>query len=255
MTALMHTARVDDRLGRRTESLLCLVLVVCVHAAVVMVLSQARAPSESRAPVVVELIVPEPSTAPEQPMMREPILRAPAPSDTGRSKPPAGTPQLSTAPQKTSPAVAPKQPSAPVAPSEPADAASAAANDPPSTASDISVPPVAEGSPAAAPPPPSVAQAPQIKPPSFDAPHLRNPRAEYPRLSRRMGEQGRVVLRVYVSRTGLPQRVELQSSSGSPRLDQAARDSVTQWKFVPARRDNEAVDAWLLVPVVFRLED
>lgn len=111
--------------------------------------------------------------------------------------------------------------------------------------------------PAATAPAPPVALAKQpapVVPPRFDAAYLNNPRPEYPRLARRMGEQGKVMLRVYVTATGSAQRVEIQTSSGSPRLDQAARAAVERWKFVPARHGDEPIAAWVLVPITFVLE-
>ena len=89
--------------------------------------------------------------------------------------------------------------------------------------------------------------------PRFDANYLQNPAPTYPPLSRRLGEQGRVVLRVLVDHNGHPTQVEVKTSSGSARLDQSAQDAVGRWQFVPARRGDEAVDAWVLVPIVFNL--
>jgi protein TonB len=66
-------------------------------------------------------------------------------------------------------------------------------------------------------------------------------------------EEGRVLLRVLVDAKGLPERVELRSSSGHERLDRVALDTVRQWKFVPARRGEEAVSAWVIVPISFSL--
>ena len=90
--------------------------------------------------------------------------------------------------------------------------------------------------------------------PRFDAAYLNNPRPEYPRIARRMGEQGRVLLNVFVNAAGNPEKVEIRASSGHARLDQAAREAVQRWKFVPARRGNEPVSAWVIVPVSFVLE-
>lgn len=89
--------------------------------------------------------------------------------------------------------------------------------------------------------------------PSYQADYLRNPAPGYPRLSRRLGEQGEVHLRVLVDPQGRPQRVELESSSGFARLDRAALDVVQRWSFVPARRGNRAVEAWVIVPIAFSL--
>ena len=57
-----------------------------------------------------------------------------------------------------------------------------------------------------------------------------------------------------VSADGRPEQVELQSPSGSPRLDSAALETVRRWKFVPARQDNRPIAAWVLVPISFRLQ-
>lgn len=87
----------------------------------------------------------------------------------------------------------------------------------------------------------------------FDVDYLQNPAPAYPALSRRTGEEGRVVLRVFVEPSGHPSQIELKTGSGSPRLDQAAQEAVWRWKFVPARRGLDAVGAWVLVPIVFNL--
>ncbi|MEI2421437.1 energy transducer TonB, partial [Arthrospira platensis SPKY2] len=90
--------------------------------------------------------------------------------------------------------------------------------------------------------------------PRFDAAYLNNPAPAYPALSRRMREEGRVLLRVLVSPDGRPARIELAETSGSSRLDAAAQGAVTRWQFVPARRGDRPVEAWVVVPVVFKLE-
>lgn len=108
----------------------------------------------------------------------------------------------------------------------------------------------------APPPAPSVA-APVVAPsqPRFDADYLDNPKPVYPAISRRLSEQGRVVLRVRVEADGRAADVQLHTTSGSPRLDQAALDTVRRWKFVPAKRGQEAIAAWVLVPIAFTLKD
>ncbi|HJW44318.1 MAG TPA: energy transducer TonB [Geothrix sp.] len=91
-------------------------------------------------------------------------------------------------------------------------------------------------------------------PPRFDAAYLQNPAPEYPNLSRRLGEEGRTLLRVLISPEGLPRDIQLQASSGYARLDQAALQTVRKWRFVPAMRGSEALSAWVLVPIRFNLE-
>lgn len=90
-------------------------------------------------------------------------------------------------------------------------------------------------------------------PPVFNANYLENPAPIYPSASRRLAEKGRVVLRVYVSALGRAERVDIRTSSGFERLDRAALDAVGSWRFVPARRGEEAVAAWVLVPISFTL--
>ena len=89
----------------------------------------------------------------------------------------------------------------------------------------------------------------------FEADYLQNPKPIYPPMSRRLGEEGKVVLRVRVSAQGLPLVVEVSKSSGFPRLDDAAREAVERWRFVPARQGNEPVEASVLVPLNFTLSN
>lgn len=89
----------------------------------------------------------------------------------------------------------------------------------------------------------------------FDADYLDNPKPVYPHASRRLGEQGKVLLRVRVSAAGHPERVEVKQTSGFPRLDQAAEEVVGRWRFAPARRGNEAIATWVLVPISFNLQE
>ena len=91
--------------------------------------------------------------------------------------------------------------------------------------------------------------------PRFSASYRQNPAPRYPLAARRAGEQGTVTLKVRVTSEGLPERVEVEKTSGSSRLDAAALDAVRQWRFVPARRGATPVESWVLVPVVFRLEE
>jgi protein TonB len=90
--------------------------------------------------------------------------------------------------------------------------------------------------------------------PIFNADYLDNPAPAYPGASRRMREEGRVMLRVLVNVKGSADEVQLRTSSGHPRLDEAALDTVRRWKFVPAKRGAELVPAWVLIPISFRLE-
>lgn len=100
--------------------------------------------------------------------------------------------------------------------------------------------------------PPAPAE-PAMQPPRGDIAYLNNPAPSYPAVSRRSREQGRVMLRVRVDEKGNVENVEVQSSSGFTRLDEAARDAVRRWRFQPARMGERAVAGTALVPINFQL--
>jgi periplasmic protein TonB len=104
------------------------------------------------------------------------------------------------------------------------------------------------------PAPPAAAPAPKLELPRSDADYLNNPTPAYPPVSRRMGEQGRAVLRVRVSVDGGVESVELRSSSGSERLDAAAIAAVQRWRFKPGTRGGVAEAMWAVVPIDFKLD-
>ena len=86
----------------------------------------------------------------------------------------------------------------------------------------------------------------------FDADYLHNPAPAYPAQSRRLKEEGTVLLLVRVSVEGTPLSVEIRNSSGFERLDEAGLQAVRQWRFVPAKRGSETVAASVLVPIQFK---
>ncbi|MEG1455038.1 MAG: energy transducer TonB, partial [Comamonas sp.] len=95
---------------------------------------------------------------------------------------------------------------------------------------------------------------PVIQLPSSNAAYLNNPKPSYPSISRRMGEQGKVVLRVFIDVEGKPQTIEIRQSSGFDRLDQQAIESVKRWRFVPGKRNGVPEAMWNIVPINFVLE-
>jgi len=187
-------------------------------------------------------------------------IQPPAPSPPANVTPPAKVPPrpapkpvVKPAPK---PAIKPLPTAIKTAPPdpepEPAQAAPAPAPAPaPETpslqpAAAPATPPAKTAAPAAAAAPVTSAR--------FDADYLNNPPPSYPPLSRRMREEGKVLLRVVVSADGAPKRVEISQSSGSERLDKAARSAVERWRFVPARQGERAIEAAVLVPIIFKLE-
>ncbi|GAB1423195.1 hypothetical protein MASR2M16_04290 [Thauera terpenica] len=165
---------------------------------------------------------PKPQPAPE------PITK-PSPKPTPKPAPKPKLTQSASALSQTEPTPEPTpEPTVAPAPVAPAPAVAAA--------------PVREAAPAA------------LTAARFDAAYLNNPAPAYPMLSRRLREEGEVMLRVLVAADGQPKRIEVRTGSGSERLDRAAEDAVARWRFVPARRGDTAVEAWVLVPIVFKLK-
>lgn len=113
--------------------------------------------------------------------------------------------------------------------------------------------PPPEPEPVAEPAPVEAAPAP-IVPPNFVAAYLDNPAPIYPAPSRKLREQGRVLLRVQVTADGRAESVAVERSSGFERLDQAAIDAVRRWKFIPARQGEQPIAAPVIVPVTFELD-
>lgn len=90
--------------------------------------------------------------------------------------------------------------------------------------------------------------------PSSDAAYLKNPAPHYPRLSRRLGEEGTVVLRVLINAEGKAEKLEIATSSGHTRLDDAALNTVQTWRFVPGKRAGMPEAMWFNVPIRFVLD-
>lgn len=212
-----------------------LAAVLLAHAAVLaLLLTQTRAPQPVALPTPLFVRLIEPVISPPTPIVSpSPPPQAPAPR---RPTPPPKLPPVLTA---TPPVSQPVAPSAPT-PAPPESTVEAPRAEPA---------PAAIAAPAEAPRP----APPPLVQPRFNADYLDNPKPPYPSVSRRMGEEGEVRLRVHVDAAGNAQQVEIERSSGFPRLDQAALDTVKRWRFVPARQGDQPVAAWVIVPIQFTL--
>jgi protein TonB len=98
------------------------------------------------------------------------------------------------------------------------------------------------------------AKNPGLELPSSDADYLHNPKPAYPPMSRRLGEQGKVLVRVFIDASGQPQQAEVKQSSGFERLDQTALNTVLKWRYLPGKRNGTPEAMWLQVPLEFKLE-
>lgn len=220
--------------NRRREHPLLLVLVVLAHAAGLATLAQlARQPAAvTETPIsvaLIELPVPLPTVAPAPP--RPVVEPPPKPAPRPQTRAPKPAPKMVTESQT---AIRTETPP-PQATPEPVREAVAP------------TPPAPPARPAPETPPAVIAA-------RFDAAYLNNPAPAYPPLSRRMREEGKVMLRVQVTAEGLPAQVDLAESSGFTRLDTAAREAVQRWRFVPAKQGGQPVAAAVIVPIVFKLE-
>jgi protein TonB len=83
--------------------------------------------------------------------------------------------------------------------------------------------------------------------------YVREPSPRYPPQSRRLREQGVVVLRVVIDERGEASSIEIETSSGHARLDDAARDAVLRAAFRPYVEDGEPRRALVLIPIEFAL--
>ena len=118
----------------------------------------------------------------------------------------------------------------------------------PSTATAPSVAEVSSPAPTAAPAPP------RVDLPSSSADYLNNPPPPYPPLSKRMGEQGQVVVRARIEVNGTASQAEIRTSSGFERLDRAALETVKRWRYVPGKRGGVPEAMWFNIPIRFVLD-
>ncbi len=172
-----------------------------------------------------------PSTAPSRELAPTPLV------------PPAASAASTAAPAPPVPAAvsnaAPPSPPAPRAAAVPTPSPAA----PPTSAAPLAPAPVQ----AAAAPPPTPRVMGTLRPGSC-------PRPAYPEISRRLEEEGTVVLRFLVAPDGKVLQAEVEKSSGFRRLDDAARNGLANCTFEPATIDGKPVRTWATVPYTWRLE-
>ena len=219
--------RTDARFG--IERATGLVLVLALHTAVLWGLWQHRlVPSPQEAMTLfVDFIAP--------PVLEKKEALPPPPPPKSRPIPKPRPQQLVAA----APVVAPSDSVAPPPPPEPAPVIEA-----PSVPAVPAAPPAAPPAPAG---PVNLGGELSVVCPERTPPH-------YPPLSRRMGEEGTVVLRVVLDESGAVSDAQVKTSSGSPRLDEAALAAVRTWRCQPAQRNGQPVRAVALQPFKFILQ-
>ena len=80
------------------------------------------------------------------------------------------------------------------------------------------------------------------------------PEPFYPNLSRRMGEEGKTMVRLFINESGAVEKVALAQSSGIHRLDQAALDAGMRVRCKPFIEFGKAIKVTAIQPYIFRLE-
>ena len=200
-----------------------------------------------------------PASEPGNVIMASVVMDAPAPRTTTAPKPaPASPPiQAQTKPEPQSQPQAKTditqvQPAPVLTPTAPSNAAPIVSNAAPALT------PAAPATPTATPAgnqrPAANATATAVVLPSTSADYLNNPAPPYPRQSKRLGEEGTVVIRVLITAEGRAEKAEIRTSSGHARLDDTALTTVKAWRFVPGKRNGLPEAMWFNVPIRFVLD-
>ena len=205
-----------------------MVLAIGLHVAVVAALltyQPAREMLGLSKPLMVEFITPPAPPVPEPPK------EVPKPREVQvvKRKPEPIKPQPLIA--ATTPAPSPmvvEQPPEPPKPAPPIEA----------------TPPPAPAAPPAPPAAPKVVSGIE---------YVRQPVTIYPSLSKRLGEEGRVMLQVIVDTQGKPVSVEIAKSSGFARLDEAARKAMLEALFKPYMENGRPISTSVRAPINFDL--
>lgn len=228
--ALPRAARVGIALG-----------MLGLHAGAVWFLLQfdpVREAAGRVVPILIEFI------APPAPRPAEPVSQ-PKPALPTAVRPRVAT--IARPPSAAEPALAAPQP-------EPEPSPTARSEAPPTPSS---LPVQDAGSAAtAAPATPAAPSAPTPRTVAISAvAYLSPPVLRYPAISRRMGEQGQVLVRVLVDSQGSPREAQVVRSSGHPRLDEAALTTVRATRFKPYTENGITQPFWVVMPLIFELED
>lgn len=211
---------------RNTVSLPGLMFVLAIHGGLLYFLfkQQLIPPPEQLATLLVNFI---PSPKPKEESKPEPPPPAPKPQPVKKPQSRQLTAQA--------PVVSESEPVAPPSLPEP---------EPESKPEPVAV---AEAPPQMSPGPVTLSAELSVACPELNAP-------AYPALSRRLGEEGKLVLRVELDESGRVNIAQVVNSSGFKRLDEAAMVAVKTWRCNPPQRNGQPVRAIALQPFNFVLQ-
>jgi len=81
-------------------------------------------------------------------------------------------------------------------------------------------------------------------------------RPVYPNQSIRLGEAGTTGLNLFLNEEGRVSDAQVSSSSGSERLDEAAKNhALRSWKFIPCMVGDKPIACWHSIKFTWKLED
>jgi periplasmic protein TonB len=89
--------------------------------------------------------------------------------------------------------------------------------------------------------------------PVYEVGSAKNPRPPYPPAAFMARIEGRVIVKVHVLANGKAAEVQLVQTSGSSQLDKSALETLAKWELQPARKNGEAIDQWIEIPIHFRV--
>ena len=229
-----QSSRQAPRLGHRTKAFAIAVTLHVLLAAAAIYLVVPPLPQPEKKESIIEIVqLPEPpKPQPPKPIPQPVVKPVPVPAAKPIAKPrPAPPPVIATP--------APPVPTFVPVPMQEAP-------EPPQ---------VVEQAPVEA-PPPVMAQPPvdEYIPPDSDAAYLHNPKPAYPLIAQKRGWEGVTLLEVRVSAAGKPLSVRILKTSGHQVLDDVALRTVQDaYRFEPARRNGEKIEATVELPIRFSL--
>lgn len=247
------------------------VVVVALHAAVAgaMLSTQevAPVPPESQ-PIMVSVVeapVPQVAKAPDTPEPPKPEVQPPAPPEPQVQPEPDPAPPEKAEPEpepepviEKPPVPAPKPKPKPKP--QPKPKPHPVKETPPPKP--VEQPPAPPSPPAGTPDGATTTQAPRQGPPRDQPVTVSNieylgpgPAPVYPMASKRRREEGRVTVLVVIDTQGTIEKATVVSSSGFPRLDEAALDALRRVRFKPYTRNGVAYTVQARIPFDFNIRN
>jgi protein TonB len=238
-TIRMHSTRADfdPEAGQWKFSVLAIVISAVLHGAFWSLRPNLHSEPRVTPPQVIEVALIAPQAAPQQ-----------------------AQPQVQPPPEPVKPQPKPKQPAEKPAPKKPVKP-KPAVQPPPKPAPPVEPAPEPVQAPAAPGPAEAPVQTKAAAPApapfveaSYRSPSLNNPPTRYPRLALERQWEGTVTLRVQVLASGSAGEIRIERSSGHEILDEATVEQVKSWRFVPARRGDQSVVSWVIIPIQYKLK-